>query len=119
MWAGSSLTFSDLLVTMLRSVFFYILIYIHIILSIVRLPKSAIIHKDNFLDPVLRSLLVGDLDGSFRIWKYDSFKISAYKKFANFQLLQHHPLQTPRNFSQKTLAFCKKEKKGQVAVVCV
>jgi hypothetical protein len=77
----------------------------------VRLPKSAIIHKDNVLNPELRSLLVGDLAGFYRIWKYDSHKTSVCKKFANFQILQHHPLQTGRNFSSELLGFCKKEKK--------
>ena len=75
------------------------------------MPKSSIIHKNNLLDPQLRGLLVGDLEGFYRIWKYDSHKISAYKKFANFQTLEHHPLQTARNFANKTLGFCKKEKK--------
>jgi hypothetical protein len=77
----------------------------------VRLPKTSIIHKNNVLNPELRSLLVGDLTGFYRIWKYDSHKTSAYKKFANIQILQHHPLQTARNFSSKILGFCKKEKK--------
>jgi hypothetical protein len=77
----------------------------------VRLPKSAIIHPKNHLDPYLRSLLVGDLNGCFRIWKYDSYKAAVFRKFSKLQALQHNPLQTLRNFQNKTLGFCKKEKK--------
>jgi hypothetical protein len=56
-------------------------------------------------------LLVGDFDGKFRIWKYDTHKAAAFRRFGQIQALMKKQTQTLTTFRYKTRGFCKREKK--------